>query len=92
MESTEGICVGIRMRPLNDREKASGQERIFRCQSSFNAVSQLKDDQPVEGQTFYYDKVFNEDSTTKDVYAHIARDIVKGVTHGINGTIFACNL
>jgi hypothetical protein len=85
----EGICVGIRMRPLNEREVHSGTEKIFRCQSSNNSVMHInKDNQPVE--TFHYDKVFDETTTTRDVYDNIAKGVVGGVMNGINGTIFAC--
>jgi hypothetical protein len=56
-----------------------------------NAVSQLKPDgQPLEGQTYYYDKVFDEASSTQDVYNCVGTGIVDGVINGINGTIFAC--
>lgn len=55
MESSEGICVAIRIRPLNEREKNSS-EKAFRCISS-NAISQFSENQPNEGQTYYYDKV-----------------------------------
>lgn len=91
MEAAEGICVAIRMRPLNDRELTGGQEQIFRCISGYNAIAQTgKDGQLVEGQTYYYDKVFDESSSTTDVFSYVARDIVRGVVQGINGTIFAC--
>ena len=89
-QSKEGICVAIRMRPLNDREISSGQEKIFNCVKQSNSICQLKDGQPLEGQTYYYDKVFDGSSITQDVYSSVAKDIVKGVVHGINGTIFAC--
>lgn len=89
-KSSEGICVAIRMRPLNDRETNSGQEKIFKCLNNCNAVQQVKDNLPVEGQTYYYDKVFDETSNTANVYSHIGLDIVQGVMSGINGTIFAC--
>jgi hypothetical protein len=36
----EGICVAIRMRPLNDREISTGQEKIFKCLPLYNAISQ----------------------------------------------------
>lgn len=88
--STEGICVAIRMRPLNDREITAGQDGVFRCSSKDNRISQLKDSQVVEGQTYYYDKVFDERATTAEVYTHVGRDAVKNVAAGINGTIFAC--
>ena len=88
--SSEGICVGIRCRPLNERELNNGQDKIFKCFKERNAISQVKENQPVEGQTYFYDKVFDESSTTVEVYTHIGKDIVNGVMNGINGTIFAC--
>ena len=84
----EGICVGIRMRPLNDREKSSGQDKIFQVER--NSVAQIHHGQVVDNQVYNYDKVFNESATTSEVYRHIAKDIVTGVLNGINGTIFAC--
>lgn len=86
----EEICVAIRMRPMNDREISGGQEKIFSCHEEVNAVQQVKGDQSVEGQTYYYDKVFDCNATTAEVYNGIAKDIVQGVVKGINGTIFAC--
>lgn len=89
--SSEGICVAIRMRPMNDRELRDGQEKIFSCQPLQNSISQLKDNnQPLEGQTYFYDKVFDGSSSTAEVYSHSARNIVLNVAKGINGTIFAC--
>jgi hypothetical protein len=88
----EGICVAIRMRPLNDRETSGGQEAVFRCAPRENRISQIKDNQVVEGQTYHYDKVFDERATTAEVYTHVGRDAVKNVAAGINGTIFACKI
>jgi centromeric protein E len=85
----EGICVAIRMRPLNEKEIASGQEKIYACHPQSNSISQSKYEY-TDGQTYYYDKVFDGNATTAEVYSHIAKDIVKGVVRGINGTIFAC--
>lgn len=88
---SEGISVAIRIRPLNEREVNSGQEKIFRCQGQYNAVSQVtRDGQVIEGQTTYFDKVFDESAHNKEVYQYIGKDIVHGVMSGINGTIFAC--
>ena len=53
----EGICVGIRMRPLNEREIQSGQEKIFKCVPNCNAITQINPTDPGAGQTYYYDKV-----------------------------------
>lgn len=88
--ASEGIKVSIRMRPLNEREISSGQFPIFRCLTDHNAVTQMKDNVPLEGQIFHFDKVFDENGTTDNVYSYAASDIVKGVANGINGTVFAC--
>ena len=89
MENGEGICVAIRMRPLNDREISGGQASVFRVKQ--NSVEQInKEGQALEGQLYHYDKVFNESSSNKEVYSYIAHDVVRGVVQGINGTIFAC--
>lgn len=92
IQTTEGICVAIRMRPLNDRELSGGQEAVFRCTPKDNRVAQIKDNQTVEGQTYHYDKVFDEHATTAEVYTHVGRNAVKNVAAGINGTIFACKI
>lgn len=87
---SEGIFVAIRIRPMNEREMNSGHGRLFKCLTNYNAVAQIKNNEPVEGQTYYYDKVFDESSSTMNVYDHIGKNIINGVMSGINGTIFAC--
>ena len=88
--SMEGICVGIRMRPLNEREISSGQSSIFRCLPHSNTIAQFKDGAVIERECYSYDKVFDEASSTEAVYAHTCANVVKGVSNGINGTVFAC--
>ena len=88
-QQQEGIQVAIRVRPLNEREITGGQSVSFQALVGQNAVAQLRDGMPMEGQTYLYDKVFDEKATTAEVYTHIARDAVKNVANGINGTIFA---
>lgn len=91
-KSSEGIRVAIRMRPLNEREVNSGQEKVFKCQTQYNAVTQIKDGQAVDGGTSYFDKVFDESARNTDVYDYVGKEIVQGVMGGINGTVFACKL
>ena len=44
----------------------------------------------VPGQSiFTFDKIFKEDSTNAQIYTHVARDMVEGVTNGRNAVIFA---
>ena len=90
MSESEKICVAIRMRPLNEREKSSGQEACFKCMSDQNAIVQLRDGKDIDGQFYQYDKVFDENSSTDSVYDYVGKDLVNGVVNGISGTIFAC--
>lgn len=58
------------------------------CKCENREVTLCKSGQASE--TYEYDKVFDEKSSTADVYAHIGKKVVEGVASGINGTIFAC--
>lgn len=85
----EGVCVAIRARPLNEREKGERQSKAFICDAEVaNTITQLKDGQPVD--VFAFDKVFDETSTNEGVYNYVAKNVVSGIVRGYNGTIFAC--
>ncbi|KAL7559179.1 hypothetical protein ACA910_013188 [Epithemia clementina (nom. ined.)] len=89
----EGICVAIRMRPLNNSE---GQHRrVWRVLPNLSSVTQTTvDGEPlperVNGRTYFtYDKTYGENTSTREVYNSIAKNIVSSVVNGLNGTIFA---
>lgn len=42
-----------------------------------------------KGTFFTYDRIFDEDSSTQQVYEGVAQEIVHSVVRGLNGTIFA---
>lgn len=43
-----------------------------------------------KGSSFFtYDRIFDEDSSTEEVYEGVARDLVQSVVRGMNSTIFA---
>lgn len=86
----DGISVAIRIRPLSDTEVANGQGAAFQCIPKYNQIGQLKDGQLMRGQTFDFDRVYDEQSTTNQIYTASARSLVMNVMNGINGTIFAC--
>ena len=60
---------------------------------SFSKKQTSPDGNPLpdtKGSTFFtYDRIFDENSTTEEVYVGVARDIVHSVVRGLNGTIFA---
>ena len=86
----DGISVAIRIRPLSETEVANGQGAAFQCIPKYNQIGQLKDGQLMRGQTFDFDRVYDEQSTTNQIYTASARSLVMNVINGINGTIFAC--
>ena len=90
-QQQEGIQVAIRVRPRSEFDATDGYSAAFQVLvgQGQNAVAQLKDGMPMEGQTYNYDKVFEENATTAEVYTHIASEVVRNVALGINGTIFA---
>jgi len=89
----EGICVAIRARPMNARERLSGQKSLWRCLPAHASITltgpdgtPLPDRNP--GFTFFtYDKVFSEGSSTEQVYQAIGAPIVASVLEGFNGTV-----
>jgi len=89
----EVIKVAIRMRPLNDSETSNN--RVWKVLQKYNSIIQTMStnkspNDRLNGRTsFSYDKTFDEDVSTKEVYDSIARGILQSVMNGLNGTIFA---
>ncbi|OQV18127.1 Kinesin heavy chain [Hypsibius exemplaris] len=75
------IKVVCRIRPLNDAEERSGSQFILK---NIN-----EDSLNCGGKTFNFDKVFHPKTGQEKVYVETARQIVKDVLSGYNGTIFA---
>ncbi|CAM9487970.1 unnamed protein product, partial [Sphacelaria rigidula] len=93
-DEEQNVTVAIRLRPLNDREKAGNQGTIWRCVPSHNSVTQTTPEgnplPDAKGSTFFtYDRIFDERSSTQEVYDGVARGLVNSVIRGLNSTIFA---
>lgn len=86
----DSISVAIRIRPLSESEIAGGHGIAFERIPNHNQVGQIKDGHLTGGQTFDFDKVYDEEATTNQIYISSARNLVANVMKGINGTIFAC--
>jgi kinesin family protein 5 len=75
------VKVVCRVRPLNEKERASGDASIVNFPSpSCVALGQ---------RSYTYDHVFQPVSTQVEVYTTSARPLVKDVLSGYNATIFA---
>merc|ERR1719220_631707 len=82
--SEDSIKVICRFRPLNDTEEKTGSKFIIKFPSG-------SDDQCVSiaGKLYMFDKVLKPNVTQNQVYDATAKNIVKDVLCGYNGTIFA---
>ncbi|XP_059199425.1 kinesin heavy chain-like isoform X1 [Centropristis striata] len=76
-----GVKVMCRFRPLNDSERSRGDKDI----PKFNG----EDTVVVAGKPYVFDRVLPPNSEQVQVYDTCARQIVKDVLGGYNGTIFA---
>ena len=55
-----------------------------------NAITVVNEEgQNIDGQAFSFDRVYNVDTSSSDVYSGSARHIVEGFVQGMSGTIFA---
>lgn len=92
-ESQEGITVAIRMRPLNKNE--GEKQRVWKVLPKYNSITQTTNtgkplSERVTGRTYFaFDRVFEENIDTNQVYEDVAKSIVSSVVNGLNGTIFA---
>jgi len=87
----ENIKVAVRMRPLNERE--ANFSRAWRNLKSYNSVIQTTSSgqsmDRLPGRTFFtFDKTFEEDSTTTEVYEWAVKNLVESVVKGRNGSLF----
>jgi len=91
----ERINVAIRMRPLSKNNAPDSNARVWRVSQKNNSVTETTAageplPERVKGRNFFtFDKMFGEDSSTRQVYDSVAGGILSSVMNGLNGTIFA---
>ncbi|XP_050685990.1 kinesin heavy chain-like isoform X4 [Eriocheir sinensis] len=85
-EADDSIRVICRIRPLNKSEEAAGSKFVCSFPSSRGQEDQMV---AVGGKVYLFDRVIKPNSTQEKVYDIVAKDIVKDVLNGYNGTIFA---
>jgi len=81
LPTEDNIRVVCRFRPLNNSEEKAGSKFVVK----------FPDDQcvSVSGKVYMFDKVLKPNVTQDQVYGSAAKNIVKDVLMGYNGTIFA---
>ncbi|KAJ2008569.1 hypothetical protein GGI04_001094 [Coemansia thaxteri] len=89
------INVAIRVRPLNQRElrfAATGgpvAQAPWQVQRDTITQRHYSDGRAVNGNSYTFDKVFDQRDTTQTVYNNIVKEIITSAMSGFNGTIFA---
>ncbi|XP_062307656.1 centromere-associated protein E [Osmerus eperlanus] len=87
-ESAVKVCV--RVRPLIEREEESTDStehgQVF-WKADKHSIQQLDDGNL--SKSFNFDRVFNSDETTDQLYQELAKPLVVSAVEGYNGTIFA---
>ncbi len=91
---SDDVCnvkVCVRCRPLNDKEKSNGNQKVVSVDKNKGMVSVRNpvSDGAEPPKNFTFDHVFGDDSKQLDIYNLIARPIVEAVLEGYNGTVFA---
>ncbi|RVE41900.1 hypothetical protein evm_013450 [Chilo suppressalis] len=84
---SDNIKVVVKVRPLIARELEDKLSYQWRVKN--NTLYQLDHNGRDIGTSFTFDKVYDKDTKTSDIYNDIAKPIVEAATAGFNGTIFA---
>ncbi|CAF0756028.1 unnamed protein product [Adineta steineri] len=77
------IRVVARFRPLNESEERAGSKSVVKFPTDQDETVLIT------GKVYIFDKVFPPAATQEKVYNEAAKEIVKDVLSGYNGTIFA---
>ncbi|PIN26244.1 Kinesin-like protein [Handroanthus impetiginosus] len=82
--SGDSISVTIRFRPLSEREYQRGDEIAWYADGDKIVRNEYN---PMTAYGF--DRVFDPNTNTQEVYEVAARPVVKAAMEGVNGTVFA---
>ncbi|KAL8257158.1 hypothetical protein R6Q59_029199 [Mikania micrantha] len=80
----ENVTVTVRLRPLNSREIAKGDEVAWFADGDYSIQNEFN-----SAINYGFDRVFGPATTTRQVYDVAAQQVVNGAMEGINGTVFA---
>lgn len=88
----ERIFVSVRIRPLNDKERAKNDVPDWECINSTTVIHRNNisaSDRSLYPTAYTFDRVFGTDCSTREVYEAAAKEVALSVVSGINSSIFA---
>lgn len=93
-DKMENVRVVVRTRPMDRNEIQCGALSVIKVDKLKRSITAVKPPSNISNsneppKTYYFDNVFDGDSSQLDLYVDTARPIVEKVLEGYNGTIFA---
>ncbi|KAK1296654.1 Kinesin-like protein NACK2 [Acorus calamus] len=86
----ERILVSVRLRPLNEKEKARDESSDWECINDTTIIFKNSlADRSMAPTAYSFDRVFGCETTTRQVYEEAAKEVALSVVSGINSSIFA---
>lgn len=85
----ESVKVIVRCRPMDEKEKVAGHERIVDMDPRRGLVEVKMGKNGEPPKSFTFDAIYDWNSKQRDLYDESFRDLVQAVLDGFNGTIFA---
>ncbi|KAK4262093.1 hypothetical protein QN277_027700 [Acacia crassicarpa] len=88
----ERIFVSVRIRPLNDKERAKNDVSDWECINNTTVIHRNNisaSDRSLYPTAYTFDRVFGTDCSTRQVYEEAAKQVALSVVSGINSSIFA---
>ena len=88
-DKNEAVKVCIRCRPLNDKEKANGNEKVVSVPPGRSEIFVIRPGGNEEPKQFTFDLTYGDDAMQEKIYLQTSSPIINNVLEGYNGTIFA---
>lgn len=88
------ICVAVRKRPMNDKEKMKGDADVMECQDEETLIvhepkKKVDLTEYIDKHTFVFDEVFDEYCSNEEVYERTAKPLVDHIFTNGKATCFA---
>ncbi|XP_059281295.1 kinesin-like protein KIN-7C isoform X2 [Lycium ferocissimum] len=90
-EREERICVSVRLRPLNEKERndVTDWECINDTTIIYKNVSLSPSERLMYPSAYTFDRVFTSDCSTRQVYEEAAKEVALSVVKGFNSSVLA---
>ncbi|KAJ9560023.1 hypothetical protein OSB04_005183 [Centaurea solstitialis] len=86
----EKIFVSVRVRPLNEKEKARNESSDWECVNNTTIICKNNlTERSTYPSAYTFDRVYGSESNTRQVYEEAAKRVALSALNGINSSVFA---